>query len=91
MRIWVDADALPGEVKEIILRASRRLSIPVVFVANKNVQVDAGPLVSFVRVTQGADVADAHIVDHSAAGDLCVTADIPLASALLRLLAMVCR
>jgi uncharacterized protein len=83
MKIWVDADALPGVIKEIILRASLRLKVDTVFVANKNIQVGASPLVTFVRVTQGADVADAYIVDRSAAGDLCVTADIPLAAALV--------
>ena len=83
MRIWVDADALPSEVKEIILRASQRLQIETVFVANKDVRVGGSALVSFVRVTQGADVADGHITDRSASGDLCVTADIPLAAALV--------
>jgi uncharacterized protein YaiI (UPF0178 family) len=83
VRIWVDADALPGELKEIILRASQRLRIETVIVANKHIHVPLGPLVSAVRVTQGADVADAHIVDGSAAGDLCVTHDIPLAAALV--------
>ncbi len=83
MKIWVDADALPGEIKDIILRASQRLRIETVFVANKMVQVGVSPLVSFVRVAQGADVADAYIVERSAAADLCVTADIPLAAQLV--------
>jgi uncharacterized protein len=79
----VDADALPTEIKEIVLRASRRLSVETVFVANKNVWVDDDPLISFVRVTAGMDVADAFIVEASAPGDLCVTADIPLAARLV--------
>jgi hypothetical protein len=83
MRIWVDADALPGAIKEIILRAARRLKIPTVLVANKHVGVGLGPYVSLVRVTRGPDVADAHIVEASAPGDFCVTADIPLAAALV--------
>jgi uncharacterized protein YaiI (UPF0178 family) len=83
VRIWVDADALPGEVKDIILRASQRLRLPTVFVANKNLQVGPSALVTFVRVGQGADVADAYIAEQSAAGDLCVTADIPLAAILV--------
>lgn len=83
MTIWVDADALPNEIKDIILRASLRLKLPTVFVANKNIQIGHGPFVSFVRVTQGADVADSHIVEASAPGDFCVTADIPLAAALV--------
>lgn len=83
MKIWVDGDALPGEVKEIILRAAQRLGIETVVVANKNLQVGRGSFVSFVRVRQGADVADAYIVDASAAGDLCISADIPLAALLV--------
>src|SRR5215211_4412994 len=83
IKLWVDADALPNEIKEIILRASRRLRVETVFVANKNVWVGDDPLVSFVRVTEGADVADAFIVEASAPGDLCVTADIPLAARLV--------
>jgi uncharacterized protein len=83
MKIWVDADALPGEIKDIILRAARRLTIPTVLVANKNLAVGLGPHVSFVRVTKGPDVADAYIHEASAPGDFCVTADIPLAAALV--------
>jgi uncharacterized protein YaiI (UPF0178 family) len=81
--IWVDADALPNEIKEIILRASERRQIPTVFVANKRVTVGYAPLVSFVLVTEGADVADAHIVESSSPGDLCITADVPLAARLV--------
>ncbi len=83
MKMWVDADALPTEIKEIVLRASRRLSVETVFVANKNVWVEDDPLVSFVRVAEGADVADDFIVEASTPGDLCVTADIPLAARLV--------
>src|SRR3954447_4615067 len=83
MKLWVDADALPNAIKEIILRASRRLSVETVFVANKNVWVGDDPLVSFVRVTEGPDVADSYIVETSAPGDICVTADIPLAARLV--------
>src|SRR5437870_5095714 len=81
--MWVDADALPTEIKEIVLRASRRLSVETIFVANKNVWVQDDPLVSFVRVTEGMDVADTFIVEASAVGDLCVTGDIPLAARLV--------
>ncbi len=83
MKIWVDGDALPGAIKEIILRGAARLEVDTVFVANKHLQVGSNPRVTFMRVTQGADVADAYIVDRSAVGDLCVTADIPLAAALV--------
>jgi uncharacterized protein YaiI (UPF0178 family) len=83
MKIWVDADALPGEIKDIILRAAQRLKIPTVLVANKNISVGLGPHVSFVRVTKGPDVADAYIHEASAPEDFCITADIPLAAALV--------
>jgi uncharacterized protein YaiI (UPF0178 family) len=83
VRIWVDADALPNEIKEIILRASARLGIETVLVANKNVAIGDDPLVSLVRVDAGPDVADAYIVEHSAGGDFCITADIPLAARLV--------
>jgi hypothetical protein len=82
-RIWIDGDAMPGDVKEIILRAAQRLKVLAILVANKNVHVGNSAFVSFVRVAKGADVADAHIVDASAAGDFCVTADIPLAALLV--------
>ena len=83
MTIWVDADALPGEIKDLILRASQRLRVPAILVANKNVSVGTGQYASFVRVGQGADVVDAYIFDSSAAEDFCITADIPLAAALV--------
>jgi uncharacterized protein YaiI (UPF0178 family) len=84
IKVWVDADALPNDVKEIILRAAERLRVETVLVANKNVWIGEGVYVSFVRVGEGADIADAYIVESSAAGDLCVTADVPLASRLVR-------
>jgi len=84
MRIWIDADACPGAVKEIVLRAAERVQVPVVFVANRPVQVPRSPLVSTVVVGQGLDVADAHIAASAAAGDLAVTHDIPLAAALVK-------
>ena len=83
LKIWVDADALPGEIKEVILRAAQRLQLPAILVANKNVGVGAGAFVSFVRVGKGADVADSYIADHSAPRDFCITADIPLAAVLV--------
>jgi uncharacterized protein YaiI (UPF0178 family) len=82
MKIWVDADALPGEIKEIILRAAQRLKVQTVLVANK-VLSTRGPFVSSIRVPQGADVADSHIVACCQPGDLCITADIPLAALLV--------
>ncbi len=83
LKIWVDADALPGEIKEVIQRAAQRLQLPAILVANKNVAVGPGAFVSFVRVGKGADVADSYIAEHSAPRDFCITADIPLAAVLV--------
>lgn len=84
MKIWIDADATPREVKEIVFRAARRLDLDTVLVANRRLDTPPGnPLVSSVQVTGGPDVADQHIVDHAVAGDLVVTQDIPLAALLV--------
>ena len=80
MKLWLDADATPRDVKEICLRASDRLALATVLVANQRVLVPPGYVhVSAVRVDGGPDVADRYIVEHAAAGDVAVTADIPLA------------
>jgi uncharacterized protein YaiI (UPF0178 family) len=84
MRIWIDADACPGPVREIVLRAAERLQVPVVFVANKPLNLPRSALVSTVLVGRGLDVADAHISAEAAAGDLAVTQDIPLAAELVK-------
>jgi len=84
MKIWIDADAAPRDVKEIVFKASRRLQIPVIMVANMHLQTPNGyPLVSAVWVDGGPDVADAHIASEAEAGDLVVTQDIPLAALLV--------
>jgi uncharacterized protein YaiI (UPF0178 family) len=84
LRIWIDADATPRDVKELVFRASRRLAVPAVLVANQRLQLPAGnPLVTAIRVDGGADVADQYIVEHAEAGDLVVTQDIPLAAILV--------
>jgi uncharacterized protein len=82
-RIWIDADACPRDVKELVFRAGGRLSIPVVVVANKAMHVPSSPLVTMVQVKGGPDVADDHIVANSEPGDLTITADIPLAARLV--------
>jgi uncharacterized protein YaiI (UPF0178 family) len=81
MQIWVDADACPKVIKEILFRAAERMQIPMVLVANQFLQVPPSPLITTIRVPRGADVADQHIVEQIGAGDLVVTADIPLAAA----------
>lgn len=84
MRIWIDADAAPRDVKELVFRSARRLSIETVLVANQRLQAPPGnPLVSVVWVDGGPDVADQYIAAHAAAGDLVVTQDIPLAALLV--------
>ncbi|MEO8561818.1 MAG: YaiI/YqxD family protein [bacterium] len=84
MKLWIDADAAPKDVKDICLRAAERLKLDTVLVANQRLQLPPGYLhVSAVRVDGGPDVADAYIVEHSAPGDVAVTADIPLAALLV--------
>jgi uncharacterized protein YaiI (UPF0178 family) len=84
MTLWIDADAAPQPVKEVCFRASERLALQTILVANHRLQLPAGYAhVSTVRVDGGADVADRYIVDHAVAGDVAVTADIPLAALLV--------
>ena len=84
MKLWLDADAAPREVKEVCFRASERLSLETVLVANQRLQIPPGyPHLSVVRVDGGPDVADLYIAEHAVAGDVAVTADIPLAAILV--------
>lgn len=80
MTIWVDADACPGPVKDILYRAAIRTNTNLILVANNFLSAPGSPLIKTVRVTQGFDVADNYIVSHLNAQDLVITADIPLAS-----------
>lgn len=80
MRIWVDADACPTPIKDILLRAAVRLKITCTLVANKALSVPASPHLATLRVAQGFDVVDATIAELAEPGDLVVTADIPLAA-----------
>ena len=81
MHIWVDADACPGVIKDILFRAADREQVYVTLVANKLLYAPPSPWIRAVQVGQGLDVADSHIVDAVRPGDLVVTADIPLAAA----------
>jgi uncharacterized protein YaiI (UPF0178 family) len=84
MKLWVDADAVPREVKEICFRASDRLKLDTVLVANQRIQLPVGySHLSAVRVDGGPDVADLYIAEYAVAGDVAVTADIPLAAMLV--------
>jgi uncharacterized protein YaiI (UPF0178 family) len=84
VRLWIDADAAPREVKDICFRASDRLHLDTVLVANQRLQLPLGySHLSAVRVDGGPDVADLYIAEHAEAGDVAVTADIPLAALLV--------
>ena len=90
MKLWIDADAAPRDVKEVCFRASERLRLETVLVANQRIQLPLGyAYLSAVRVDGGPDVADRHIAEHSVAGDVAVTADIPLAALLVPRLVIV--
>nr|C6E870.1 RecName: Full=UPF0178 protein GM21_2006 [Geobacter sp. M21] len=80
MKIWIDADACPRVVKEIVSRASERLKVPVCLVANTDLSRAHTSLVTSVRVKAGFDVADDYIAENAEACDLVITADIPLAA-----------
>lgn len=83
MRIWVDADACPVVVKEILYRAADRVGVELVLVANTPLRIPRSQYISTRRVPSGFDVADRYIEDVVTTGDLVVTADIPLASAVV--------
>ena len=80
MQIWVDADACPNVIKEILYRAAERLQVPLILVANTLLRTPSSPYISSLRVGAGLNVADNTIVRKMKSGDLVITADIPLAS-----------
>lgn len=80
MKIWVDADACPVVIKEILYRAAERKKISLVLVANQSLQTPPSSFISFLQVQSGFDKADDEIVKRMSAGDLIITADIPLAA-----------
>jgi uncharacterized protein len=84
VKIWIDADAAPFEVKEIVFRAAKRLGIATILVANRRLDTPASlTMVKSIQVREGTDEADRFIVQHGEAGDLAVTADLPLAGLLV--------
>jgi hypothetical protein len=83
MQIWVDADACPGAVKEILYRAAERVGVHLILVANGPVSVPPSPWIRARQVSPGFDVADNEILRRMSAGDLVITADIPLAAAVI--------
>jgi len=80
MNIWVDADACPAVIKDILFRAAKRAEIMVTLIANQMLRVPPSPFIRALQVPAGFDVADQRIVEEAAAGDLVITADIPLAA-----------
>jgi uncharacterized protein YaiI (UPF0178 family) len=80
MHIWVDADATPAVIKDILFRAAERKRIPMTLVANKLLRVPPSAYIRALQVPHGFDVADDEIARRLAAGDLVITADIPLAA-----------
>ncbi|BAN27483.1 YaiI/YqxD family protein [Caballeronia insecticola] len=83
MQILVDADACPSVVKDILFRAGPRVKVNVTLVANQFLRTPPSPFIRAIQVPSGFDVADARIVEMAEAGDLIITADIPLAAAVL--------
>jgi uncharacterized protein len=81
MRIWVDADACPGVIKDILFRAAERERVHMTLVANQPMRVPSSSFVRFTQVASGFDAADKHIVEQLNSDDLVITADIPLAAA----------
>ena len=80
MHIWVDADACPAAIKEILYRAAERMKIPLTLIANKALRTPPSSYIRAVQVPRGFDVADKEIVQRVQSGDLVITADIPLAA-----------
>src|SRR5579872_1786829 len=80
MQIWIDGDACPGEIKEMLYHAAQRRKVKVTLVANQIMRVPSSEFIDSIRVPAGMNVADRQIVEKVAAGDLVVTADIPLAA-----------
>lgn len=81
--LWIDADACPSAVKDILFRAAGRVRLPLVLVANQLLRHPPSPFIRAVQVPHGFDVADNYIAGRVQAGDLVVTADIPLAAAVI--------
>lgn len=80
MRLWVDADACPNVIKNILFRAAERVEIPCILVANQAISIPPSKWIERRVVSSGFDVADNYIVDHAEPSDLVITADIPLAA-----------
>ena len=80
MKIWVDADACPAVIKDILYRAANRAQVPLTLIANQMLRVPPSPWIRALQVPAGFDVADRRIAEEAVAGDLVITADVPLAA-----------
>lgn len=83
MKIYIDADACPNVIKDIVFRASSRTNIPVVVVANSPIRIPLTGLISIIQVPKGFDMADHRIIEEMSKDDIVITADIPLADAVI--------
>ena len=83
MQIWVDADACPNVIKDILFRAATRVKVALTLVANQPVRIPPSPFIKAVRVRSGFDEADNWIAQQVMSGDLVITADIPLAASVI--------
>ena len=83
-KIWIDADACPKAVKEIVFKTSRRLNINIILVANAYQNIPRSDLIKLIVVDNGFDAADQHIIDQVEIHDIVITADIPLAAKVLK-------
>lgn len=84
IQIWVDADACPKAIKEILFRAAERLRVPLTLVANKPLKIPPSQVIKAIQVASGFDIADQYIVLNMGAGDLVITGDIPLAAEVIK-------
>lgn len=80
LKIWIDADACPIPIREILFRTGQRLGVETILVANQSIRVPRSELIRVITVRNGADIADQTIVDQMQAGDVVITGDIPLAA-----------
>lgn len=83
-KIWIDADACPKTIKEIVYKTSSRLKLRVILVANSYIYIPSSELIQLIVVDKGFDAADQHIIDMVEAYDIVITADIPLAAQVLK-------
>lgn len=84
MKIWVDADACPAVIRDILFKAVERTQIEMTLVANQPVRIPPSRYIKFLQVSQGFDVADKEIVKRLSSGDLVITSDIPLAADVIK-------